>query len=224
VSIISASTRQAFVRESFPELNEASRRYRIEKSRTSSGLWRLTLFYAAITDEIDSQSNGREREVAFRELEDKTAKWAQEYPDSPAAHIAHSMVLIDHAWAYRGNGYAATVKPQSWAPFRRYIAKARVYLETHKAVVSIHASAHNAKGGGRLSELDKDEDAAGLSYSSPSIASSGMFSCVVLPKRCSTILLRWWALAVSRAVTDALFAACSNGPRVLVAPAWQRLL
>jgi hypothetical protein len=134
---ISASTRQAFVRESFSELNEVSRRYRMEKSRTSSGLWQLTSFYAAIAAEIGKQSKAQEREAAFRKLEDKTRRWALKYPDSPAAHIIHSMVLIDHAWAYRGDGYSSTVEPQSWAPFRRYIAKARVNLETHKDVAAV---------------------------------------------------------------------------------------
>jgi hypothetical protein len=134
---ISASTQRAFLQENFSEMNAVSRGYRKEKSRTSSGLWRLTLFYMGIEAAIDAETEGKEREVAFRELERKTTKWAREYPNSPAAHIAYSMVLIDHAWAYRGSGYASTVKPESWAPFRRYIAMARENLETHKSVAAI---------------------------------------------------------------------------------------
>lgn len=134
---ISASTRQAFADERFAELNEISQRYRIDKSRTASGLWRLTGFYGAISEEIHSQRDGQEREAAFRALEAKTARWAQQYPASPAAHIAHSMVLIDHGWAYRGEGYAASVDQQSWAPFHHYVAKARRYLEAHKTVAAV---------------------------------------------------------------------------------------
>lgn len=91
---ISASTRQAFVDERFAALNEISQRYRIDKRRTASGLWRLTAFYAAISEEIHSQRDGQEREGAFREMAAKTTRWAQQYPASRAAHIAHSMVLI----------------------------------------------------------------------------------------------------------------------------------
>jgi hypothetical protein len=134
---IAVSTQQAFLCEDFARLNEMSEDYRTTKSRTPSGVWRLTWFYFGIQAAIGERSQGMEREAAFRELEDRTAQWARDYPNSPAAHIAHSMVLISHAWAYRGNGYAYTVKPESWAPFRRYIAMARANLETHKDVAAI---------------------------------------------------------------------------------------
>lgn len=65
----------------------------VDKRRTASGLWRLT-FYAAISEEIHSQRDGQEREAAFRAMAAKTTRWAQQYPASRAAHIAHSMVLI----------------------------------------------------------------------------------------------------------------------------------
>jgi hypothetical protein len=134
---ISASTQKAFFREDFSQMEEVSRVYRAEKSRTSSGIWKLTLFYAGIATAIDIQTREKEREAAFHELESKTMKWAQKYPSSPAAHIAHSMVLIEHGWAFRGVGYASTVKPEAWAPFRRYIAMARENLDLHKSVAAI---------------------------------------------------------------------------------------
>jgi hypothetical protein len=134
---VTASTQEAFLQGRFSELNEVSRAYRTDKSRTSSGLWKLTLFYVGISTAMQKELNGKEQEAGFRELEAKTAQWAKAYPTSPAAHITHSMLLISHAWAYRGGGYASTVKPESWAPFRRYIAMARDNLEKHKAVASI---------------------------------------------------------------------------------------
>ena len=44
------------------------------------------------------------------------------------------MVLIEHAWAYRGGGYANTVKPEAWPLFEKYISLARQNLEAHKTV------------------------------------------------------------------------------------------
>jgi hypothetical protein len=134
---IVTSVQNAFLQERFTELDQLSRGYRTDKSRTSSGLWRLSIFYGGLDTAMDAQTEGMERETAFRELERRTAKWAQKSPDSPAAHIAHSLALIDHAWAYRGNGYADTVKPESWAPFQRYIAMARENLEAHKLVAAV---------------------------------------------------------------------------------------
>ena len=44
--------------------------------------------------------------------------------------------MIDHGWAYRGNGYASSVREEDWAPFFRYVARGRNYLETHKSVAA----------------------------------------------------------------------------------------
>ncbi|PYK13089.1 MAG: cytoplasmic protein, partial [Verrucomicrobia bacterium] len=134
---ISSATQSAFVLEDFSRLEEASDGYRRTKSRTPSGLWKLTLFQAAIYGAIRESARGRERETAFRDLESKTTRWVQRYPNSPSAHIAHSSVFIQHAWAIRGSGYASTVKPEAWEPFRRYIAMARANLETHKSIAAV---------------------------------------------------------------------------------------
>lgn len=134
---ISAATQQSFFAEDFSQLNKMSSTYRIEKSRTSSGIWKLTLFYGGIQEAIDKQTRGGDFDTAYQVLEEKMQRWAQQFPNSPSAHIAYSMVLIKHGWAYRGSGYASTVKPESWAPFRRYIAMARDNLEKHKLVAAI---------------------------------------------------------------------------------------
>lgn len=133
---ISASVQQALLSENFSRLEEISHTYRQEKSRSSSGLWKLTLFYAGIGRAIDAQSVGKDPEAAFKALEDKTARWIQQYPKSPSAYIARSMVLIGRGWAHRGDGTSSTVKPEAWAPFRKYIAMARQNLESNKTVAA----------------------------------------------------------------------------------------
>ncbi len=129
---ISALTQAALRTNDFQSLEDASRAYRNEKSRSSSGIWKLTLFYAGIGAAIKSAQG----DAGFRELEAKMRKWAARYPRSPAAHIALSSVLIEHGWDFRGNGYASSVKPEAWAPFHRYIAMARENLEQFKSVAS----------------------------------------------------------------------------------------
>ena len=134
---IRSSTRNAFLKEDFSQLEEVSLNYRSTKSRTPSGIWKLTVFHAGILEAIDERARAQEREAAFRELEGMTTRWAERHPNSPSARIAHSSVLISHAWAFRGEGYASTVKPEAWAPFRKYIAMARANLEDHKSIAAV---------------------------------------------------------------------------------------
>lgn len=134
--LVSDQVRQAFLREEFSQLEEMSRAYRTAKNRTASGLWKLTLFYSGILKAIKIHTFGKDRDLAFGELQEKTARWAQAYPDSPSAQIVLSMVLIKQGWAYRGGGYAHTVKLEAWAPFYKYIALGRENLERHKAFAS----------------------------------------------------------------------------------------
>ena len=135
---IRRATQTAFVRSDFVTLNNTARSYRTAKSRTSSGLWLLTLFYSGIDDLGDTEGrDAQQRERLFAQLESRTALWTKQFPDEPVAHIAHANMLIKHAWAYRGGGVASTVARADWAPFYQYIAKARAYLEANKKVASI---------------------------------------------------------------------------------------
>lgn len=138
---IDIDARSAFARSDFQELNQKTHFYRINKNRSASGLWLLTLYYAGLDQAVRAEvlSNG-DPDHAFANLEKKTAQWARSFPDSPAAHMVHARVLINHAWAYRGGGLAADVVPKNWAPFHAYIAQARRYLEMHKKVASVDPS------------------------------------------------------------------------------------
>jgi hypothetical protein len=136
-SAIAQAVRQAMSAGDFQKLEELSSTYRKEKSRTSSGLWKLTLFYAGLNGVMyppDANATG-----FFAQLERRTSEWAAAYPSSPAAHIAHSMVLVSRAWHARGSGYASSVRPEAWETFHRYIQSAQDNLERHKAVASVDA-------------------------------------------------------------------------------------
>jgi hypothetical protein len=136
---IERSVKLSFISQDFPRLEEMSGRFRSEKSRTPSGLWQLTWFYVGIDSLAERQKqaalNG-DIDGPFELIESTTRKWMRKFPDSPAAHIVHAGVLIDHGWAYRGGDYASKVKPEAWVPFRKYIAMAREHLEKHKEVAS----------------------------------------------------------------------------------------
>jgi hypothetical protein len=134
---ITEATKRSFLNDDFEELERVSAAYRQEKSRTPSGLWKLSVFYSGIDEAIGQCKKGRDPEVAFPPFEEKTRKWVEAHPASPTAHIVRSQVLTGRAWAHRGCGYAHTVSEEGWENFRRYIAAARSNLEEHKTVAAV---------------------------------------------------------------------------------------
>lgn len=89
---ISRSVKSLFLAENFPELERMAQSYRTQRSRTTSGLWKLTLFYAGIQAALNSNDDDTNIDKRFLALEEKTKNWRQKYPQSPTAHIVHSMI------------------------------------------------------------------------------------------------------------------------------------
>ncbi len=133
---VGAATQKSFLANDFARLERDSTKYRTKKSRTSSGLWMLTLFYAGIEDAIESQTLDQDPDTVFEAIDERTRRWIQEFPDSPTAHITQGIALIHRGWAYRGRGYAPSVKPESRDQYKQYIARARASLESSKTVAS----------------------------------------------------------------------------------------
>ena len=131
---IQAAAEQGFRSDDFETLEKTSSAYRKKRTRTASGLWKLTIFYAGVEKAMTVFP--WEQETDFDSLEKKTRAWVAKYPESPAAHIAHSMVLVKRAWHHRGSGDASSVTPEGWIEFHKYVGAARTYLEKHKDIAS----------------------------------------------------------------------------------------
>lgn len=118
----------------YQQLEELAQTYRSSQARTSSGLWKLTMFYGGLKLFFDTE----QREPAFwSSRKDSVAKWVSLYPSSPTARMAYATMLLNRAWSFRGGGYAVTVKSEDWEPFRHYTEQARLYLEEHKDLASV---------------------------------------------------------------------------------------
>ncbi len=117
----------------FAKLEALAELYRSTKARTSSGVWKLTLFNAGVSDAFHNSNKEPEFWAA---AEKRVSAWVKRYPKSPTARLAYAQVLLNRGWSIRGVGYANTVEPQNWRPFFEYTAKARRYLETHKAIAA----------------------------------------------------------------------------------------
>jgi hypothetical protein len=119
--------------EQFSKLEALAARYRMSQSRTSNGIWQLTLFYSGVASAFDSD---RKEQDFWLKAERSAKKWVADYPNSATAHLSYAKMLLSHGWSFRGSGYANTVEPQNWKPFEGYVQQARVYLEKNKRVAS----------------------------------------------------------------------------------------
>lgn len=75
---------------------------------------------------------GAKSPAEFEAARARVARWTSGSPTSAAAHATMAWVLIDRAWAIRGNGYADTVPAEAWAGFNEAMAEASAYLEAHR--------------------------------------------------------------------------------------------
>src|SRR6476469_3604596 len=95
----------------FKKLEEMSQTYRRDQSRTASGVWKLSVFYAGIDVAIHSAEGDKPK--SYQLMEDKIKSWTAANPTSPAAHIALSLTLIQHGWYFRRNRRRNAVNPEA---------------------------------------------------------------------------------------------------------------
>lgn len=116
---------------SFSELESIASTYRTKEERTSSGLWKITLFYASIEDSYSYQKKDKKN---WEDLIRKADQWIKAYPKSPTPYIAKAIALKSEAWTIRGTGYANTVATDAWKPFHEKIELSRATLEKSKLI------------------------------------------------------------------------------------------
>lgn len=131
---IKAEVQRALAAHEFATLEDMAEGFRTTKARTSSGLWKLSVFYWGVDEYFD---NHRKDAEFWKAAEQITIEWGERYPDSPTAHLVAAEFLVNRAWSYRGTNYAYTVEPQNWPPFLDHIERARSYLEAHRATAEV---------------------------------------------------------------------------------------
>ena len=106
------------------------------RERTTSGASKMGLFMDGLTEGEEASEAVLKRDIA------RTERWAQVHPDSPVGYVLHAEALKAYAQHARGNDYANTVMPQSWATYHEYIQRAGKYLIEHRDVASRSTSWH----------------------------------------------------------------------------------
>ncbi|WP_292471273.1 hypothetical protein [Mesorhizobium sp.] len=130
---IAETVKTAFFAGHFNELDQIAGEYRTSKARTSSGIWKLTIFYSVFGAPESHPPYG---ERSFAGFEQQAKRWIDEAPDSKSAHIAYATLLYRHAFFIRGDGYAPSVAPEKWSGFFEYLNKAHKQLAASKGFAS----------------------------------------------------------------------------------------
>jgi hypothetical protein len=120
--------------KNFRELERLAQEYRVNRSRTPSGVWKLTVFYYGIhgnyaDTHVKDENYWNSRKSTIEE-------WIKEYPKSPTPYISHAIVTKQYAWKFRGGGLARTVPKEAWEPFHKQLNNAKTFLEKHKEIAS----------------------------------------------------------------------------------------
>lgn len=115
-----------FLMGDFDRLNEIGSDYLKNKSRTSSGLWKISLFFSGFSNMIGRNTSDPER---WRKLKTRISKWTHADKEISFSHLVYVDTLIAEAFEYRGDGWAHTVRPKDWKPFFEKIEEASLYME-----------------------------------------------------------------------------------------------
>ena len=120
-----------FAGEKFDELEKLADEYRRTEARTSSGLWKLTIFYSGFRPDGNIKDD-----KYWDELEAKVMRWVAQFPNSPTGHNVYASLMIERGWMHRGTSWAKNVKPEDWKPFEEQVSRARTHLMQRKEIAS----------------------------------------------------------------------------------------
>lgn len=121
---------QLMSNDDFAALDAMAARFRTGELN-AAGESRLGRFYICMSRAIGT---ARQEVEAWNHWSAWAARWVQQAPKSPAAHLVTARIPLNLGWSYRGNGYANTVQAEDWAQFHEYNAVSQAYLQLHEGI------------------------------------------------------------------------------------------
>ena len=124
-----------FQANDFEALERIATLYRDDASRTSSGTWKLRLFYDGIATiglgfEKSEQDQWRQELGRFDE-------WQAQYPASPTPVIAKAAAIMGRGWAMRGTGPSKGVQQGHMSLYQELAAETGEYLANNDSIRSV---------------------------------------------------------------------------------------
>ncbi len=130
-SEIKNNVKALFYAGNYEQLNKIGSSYRDDKLRTSSGLWKLTLYSVGLS----SIPNTKIKDSNYwLNLKKRSLKWLELDNKSSFAHLFYVDILINEAWMHRGSGWAYNVRKENWEPFYETIEEAKKYLIKNREI------------------------------------------------------------------------------------------
>ena len=127
------AVRVAIDRRDYQALNRMENEFRRTRVRTSSGIWKLSVFHWRLVTELGPKGDGGD-------CDDRSSDffqgWLAKTPAEATPYISRAAVLEAYAWCIRGGGYAGSVSPESHAIFKAKVAEASSILTDHRAIAS----------------------------------------------------------------------------------------
>ncbi|MEZ5926165.1 MAG: hypothetical protein R3D57_17485 [Hyphomicrobiaceae bacterium] len=123
-------------RSDYAALEAMAESFRSEKSRTESGIWKLTVYYSGIS--AKARLRGKS-DPAWGDLSAKLKAWQEQYPDSPTPVIANAIAMRKYAQALKPIVVfqrASTAAPSEDEVFVSALRADQAYLERYAAVAS----------------------------------------------------------------------------------------
>jgi hypothetical protein len=117
----------------FVGLDSTERSWRMGKTRTPTGVWKLEMFY----DSMFFLGQMAPAPDCTDSADAVLARWRHASPNSPAPYIASAQRLLAKGWCLRGAGYASSVDDAAWKPFNDNVEAAYDMLSKHEAVASV---------------------------------------------------------------------------------------
>jgi hypothetical protein len=137
---------------------------RESRERTPAGIWKLSLFYRGV-DELPTRTPDA---PVWARVEQATAAYLRTHPQSPSAVVAAARVLVTRAWAYRGDGWGASLTEAQRDGFATWLERARAVLDEHREVgqqdpewYALRIQVMNGQGEERVSILALAQEALG---------------------------------------------------------------
>ncbi|NOR60958.1 MAG: hypothetical protein GQ535_00495 [Rhodobacteraceae bacterium] len=130
--------------DNFAELDHLAARYRTLQTRTSSGLWKLSIVYGGLERMLVGQNQAA---WFWPEMRAKSDAYSAQFPRSPTAAIFRAIVLRKYGWHIRGGGYAGSVSPEAWPVFYQSLNAANKVLEDAKTFAAIDPEWYTQRSG-----------------------------------------------------------------------------
>lgn len=130
--VVNNAVKSAVARNDYDALSTMANQLRRDRSRTGSGVWKLSIFHSRILAELGPREGQCDDRSAgfFRD-------WMAKTPKDAAPIVARAATLEAQAWCIRGGGYARSVSGPALAGFKAKVGEARALLNERKIQASV---------------------------------------------------------------------------------------